>query len=144
MNIDFKYEIDFPVQQVWEIISQFGNLDDLHCNTIHSQLLCGGIIRKITTPLGGMLWERLLTFSENAKQLEYEIIDIKNVKNIPYGIGYKGKIEVKSIGCSRSLLIYNANFDLLKGFSEEEAHSNLAKYTQGLIDGINRLLRYKL
>lgn len=62
-------------QQVWDLIGGFHALPDWLPYIPESTMLHGGLVRRLVTPDGGVIVERLLAFSDAERHYSYAILE---------------------------------------------------------------------
>ncbi len=68
--------VDIPVTaaEVWQLIGGFDSLPDWLPYIPQSELSEGGRVRRLATPDGGVIVERLMSFSEQDRSYSYHIL----------------------------------------------------------------------
>lgn len=64
-----------PPERVWQLIGGFGSLPDWLPNIPSSILEEGGRLRRLGTPDGDTIVERLVAFNEEERQYSYAIVE---------------------------------------------------------------------
>lgn len=99
MTVTVKETLDFPVESVWKIISDFGELMRWHPQVLSCELEGSGIGAERLVRLDGR-WakERLVTLENDRHLLEYFISDGSD----PRSVGMTGRISLKADGPNRT------------------------------------------
>ncbi|MEI9899315.1 MAG: SRPBCC family protein [Hyphomicrobium sp.] len=93
MLITVNVAIPFSAEKVWSLAGGFNLLPAISSGCVTSTLEDGGRIRVLTNVDGSILWERMLSFSDEGRTLSYSITDEKNF-SAAYGVGYVGRVKV--------------------------------------------------
>lgn len=141
LNFSHSCSLRYSAQQVWRIAGSFGTLHHIHSGTVSSSLEDGGTVRLLATQSGALLWERLLSYSENDRSLSYQIIDTKSLLNCPYGRGYVGEIRISVDGPHSSTFHYTGSFEPLDGYGEAESAVAIRQFAEDCAQGIGRVLQ---
>jgi len=99
MTVTVTETLDFPVENVWKMISDFGALMRWHPQVLSCDLEGSGLGAERTVRLEGK-WakERLVTLEEDRHILEYFIADGSD----PRSVGMTGRISLSPDGPGRT------------------------------------------
>lgn len=134
-------DIDIPIaveaRLAWRFAGGWNLLPVISSGCVSSKLADGGRLRILTNKDGSLLWERLLSFEEEAMTLSYRIVDAKGF-NGAYGVGYIGRVEIMSNSGRCSILRYSADFEPSEGWSESSARQAVRDFASDCGIGIAR------
>ncbi len=68
-------DLPVPADRVWSLIGGFGSLPDWLPYIPHSQLMEGGRVRRLATPDGSVIVERLIAFDHVGRSYTYAILE---------------------------------------------------------------------
>jgi hypothetical protein len=140
VNVTHSVQLKHTPADVWAVAGAFNGLPAISTATAQSVLEDGGRIRVLTNADGTILWERLLTFDDERRELSYMIVDVKGTAKLAYGNGFIGKVQVLSHGVT-SEFRYTANFSPAEGWGEDDAKKAIAKFVDDCATGIDRFLQ---
>lgn len=140
MRVDVEVRIPFNIDSVWRWAGGFNLLPTISTGCVTSILEDGGRVRVLTNKDGSILWERLLSYNEDAKTLSYRIEDSKAFTG-PYGVGYVGSVSLVSDGDSATLFRYSGNFEPKRGVTEDQVRLGIQSFAEDCGKGIERVLR---
>jgi hypothetical protein len=132
--------LDFPAEQVWELIAGFNTLPDYMAAIVGSELRQGGAVRHVTLSDeagGGVVVERLVYFNDETRTFSYKIIGLIDCDLAMRN--YQARVQLTSTGPNSCLLEWESSFDV-EGASLEETEELARNIYQGCYDGINRAL----
>lgn len=109
-------DIPVPADQVWQLIGGFGSLPDWLPYIPKSELSEGGRVRRLATPDGATIVERLVAFDQAARSYSYAILQA------PFPVtNYLSTLRVKEAsGGNGSHVEWSGQFRP-NGVSEEQA-----------------------
>ncbi|NJM38392.1 MAG: SRPBCC family protein, partial [Akkermansiaceae bacterium] len=140
LRVETSEELPFPAEKVWKLIAGFDTLPDYHASITTSELLEGGVIRKIgltEAAGGGYVVERLVYFNDDTREFSYKITDLIDCR-FPLR-NYQAYVRLETIDASKCRLHWGSVFTL-EGATEKEG-DDLAKIIyQGCYDGIRKVL----
>jgi hypothetical protein len=79
LRVNTSEELPYPAAKVWKLIAGFNSLPDYHASITTSELLEGGVVRKIgltEAAGGGHVVERLVYFNDESREFSYKITDL--------------------------------------------------------------------
>jgi hypothetical protein len=130
--------LEFPADQVWELIAGFDTLPDYMPGVVGSELRQGGAVRHvILADGGGVVVERLVYFNEATRTFSYTIIDLIDCDLAMRN--YQARVHLTSTGPTSCLLEWESSFDV-EGASREETEELARAIYEGCYEGINRAL----
>ena len=133
-------ELPYPAEKVWKLISGFNTLPDYHASITTSELLEGGVVRKIgftEAAGGGHVVERLVYFNDESREFSYKITDLINCR-FPLR-NYQAFVRLEAIDETRCRLQWGSVFTV-DGVTEKEGDDLAKLIYQGCYDGIRRVL----
>lgn len=140
LRVDTSSELPFSAEKVWKLIAGFDTLPDYHASITTSELLEGGVVRKIgltEAAGGGHVVERLVYFNDETREFSYKITDLIECR-FPLR-NYQAYVRVEEIDANRCRVHWGSVFTV-EGATEKEG-DDLAKIIyQGCYDGIRRVL----
>ncbi|MEF8816077.1 MAG: SRPBCC family protein [Salinibacter sp.] len=128
-SVKEQIEIPAPADAVWQIVRDFGAIDD-YVPPITSACLSGeglGAERTLTLADGGEVTERLTGRDEADRTLRYTLVEGPlPVKN------YEGRLSVDSIDASSCAVTWASTFDVVDPPEEAVAATFSELYAAGL------------
>ncbi|HLZ66251.1 MAG TPA: SRPBCC family protein [Aliidongia sp.] len=111
--------VDLPVSadRVWALIGGFGSLPDWLPYIPRSELGEGGRVRRLTTPDGARIVERLMAFDHLGRRYSYAILEA------PFPVtDYLSTLQVEEVDGGQARVKWSGQFTS-NGVSDEEASS---------------------
>lgn len=140
LRVETSAELPYSAEKVWKLIAGFDTLPDYHASITTSELLEGGVVRKIglTEPAGGgHVVERLVYFNDATREFSYKITDLIECR-FPLR-NYQAYVRLEAID-EKSCRLHWGSVFTVEGATEKEG-DDLAKIIyQGCYDGIRRVL----
>ncbi|MEI5995761.1 SRPBCC family protein [Paraburkholderia bengalensis] len=110
--------IRIPVSpdEVWQLIGGFDSLPDWLPYIPSSELSEGGRVRRLATPTGDVIVERLEAFDNRARSYTYSILEA------PFSVtGYRSTLQVRESDEAGASLVHWSGEFTPNGVSDEEA-----------------------
>lgn len=106
-QVSMSTQLNASPDQVWQLIGGFWAMPDWHPLIARSEASEGGRVRHLTLPDGGVVVERMLSFSESDRAYTYAIIG----GPIPVA-GYRATLRVRpQAGKPGSLVEWSSEFE---------------------------------
>lgn len=133
-EVNISGTINTSANKVWELISDFGGLDNFveaitECTADGEDV---GAIRTITLQDGGEVKEKLESLDNNKRVLEYSILESPMpVKN------YKGRMEVNRLNDTTSEFTWSSTFEAEGGTEKNMKKALAGLYSVG-VEGLKK------
>lgn len=140
LRVNTSEELPYPAEKVWKLIAGFNSLPDYHGSITTSELLEGGVVRKIgltEAAGGGHVVERLVYFNDESREFSYKITDLIKCR-FPLR-NYQAFVRLEAIDENRCRLHWGSVFTV-EGATEKEGDYLAKVIYQGCYDGIRRVL----
>jgi hypothetical protein len=140
LRVNTSEELPYPAAKVWKLIAGFNSLPDYHASITTSELLEGGVVRKIgltEAAGGGHVVERLVYFNDVSREFSYKITDLIKCR-FPLR-NYQAFVRLEAIDENRCRLHWGSVFTV-EGATEKEGDDLAKVIYQGCYDGIRRVL----
>lgn len=126
--------INTSANKVWELVSDFGGLD----NFVEAVTKCSidgqgvGAVRTLTLQDGGVVKEKLESRNDEKRVLKYSIVESPMpIKN------YKGRMEVNRLSETTSEFTWSSTFDAEEGTEKEMKQALAGLYSVG-VEGLKK------
>jgi mxaD protein len=139
MRVDVSIPMSFTPAEVWSYAGGFNLLPAISTGCVGSALEDGGRVRVLTNIDGSILWERMLSFSDEDRSLSYLITDSKNF-SAAYDVGYVGFVKVVTDGGTGTIFQYSGDFEPTPGTTAEAAKAAVERFATDCVKGIARAL----
>ncbi|WP_157135428.1 SRPBCC family protein [Hyphomicrobium sp. MC1] len=140
MDVEVSVIIPFAAEKVWTLVGGFNLLPAISSGCVTSTLEDGGRVRVLTNKDGSILWERMLSFDDAARQLSYLITDSKGFSSA-YDVGYIGTVKVCEKDKHTAIFLYKGDFEPTPGTTVEAARAAVNAFAQDCAKGIERVLQ---
>ncbi|MBK1880507.1 SRPBCC family protein [Pelagicoccus mobilis] len=133
-------KLNFPQDQVWDLIAGFDTLPHYNDCIIESRLSKGGVIRYLAlseNTVGGVIVERLVHFNDDTKSFSYRIIDQID-SPIPFR-NYQAWVSISEADSDSCILHWGSRFNV-EGATREYAERMAKTFYERCYDGIERTL----
>lgn len=133
-NVKINGTINTSANKVWELVSDFGELDTFVEAITECTLDGEGVeaIRTLTLQDGGKVKEKLDSLNNENRVLEYSIVESPMpIKN------YRGRMEVNKLSDTTSEFIWSSTFEGEHGTEKEMIQALAGLYSVG-VEGLNK------
>lgn len=135
VSVKVSERVEAPAEQVWALFRDFGGVQKFSAGIEKVEVTGSGIgaVRTLSLPGGLSLQERLETFDDRGRRLQYAIV----AGPIPV-TGYLATIEVKDEG-KACRVDWSSHFEP-KGISDDQGRAMIEGVYKGGIAGVRKAL----